>query len=206
MGFNKDDVCESLCSRLQNEATVAYYLLLDNRFRATSGYLGADYQDSMDRNLNQLASSESASSGTRNYVPGSSDPHSSGLRTHYPVERKWALGLQSRAHPREIMIEVLKALQELNVSWKKNGHYNMKCRWCPGFSEAHDMLDASNSFDSIIMHNDDANGKLPAVIKFEIQLYKTRDEKYLLDMQRVTGPQLLFLDFCADFLTKLRVL
>ena len=29
------------------EATVAYYLLLDNRFRATSGYLGADYQESM---------------------------------------------------------------------------------------------------------------------------------------------------------------
>jgi hypothetical protein len=29
------------------QATVAYYLLLDNRFRATSGYLGADYQDSM---------------------------------------------------------------------------------------------------------------------------------------------------------------
>jgi 5'-AMP-activated protein kinase catalytic alpha subunit len=70
MGFNKDHVCESLCSRLQNEvwacnvslmfllvswililqnfqATVAYYLLLDNRFKATSGYLGADYQESM---------------------------------------------------------------------------------------------------------------------------------------------------------------
>lgn len=71
MGFNKNHVCESLCSRLQNEvwtcivslmfllvtwllifwqifqATVAYYLLLDNRFRATSGYLGADYQESM---------------------------------------------------------------------------------------------------------------------------------------------------------------
>ncbi|XP_066394967.1 serine/threonine protein kinase OSK4 [Miscanthus floridulus] len=208
MGFNKNHVCESLCSRLQNEATVAYYLLLDNRFRATSGYLGADYQESMDRNLNQLASSESSSSGTRNYVPGSSDPHSSGLRPHYPVERKWALGLQSRAHPREIMIEVLKALQELNVSWKKNGHYNMKCRWLPGFPEVHDMLDASNSFlgDSTIMDNDDANGRLPAVIKFEFQLYKTKDDKYLLDMQRITGPQLLFLDFCAAFLTKLRVL
>lgn len=79
---------------------------------------------------------------------------------------------QSRAHPREIMIEVLKALQELNVSWKKNGHYNMKCRWCPEFSEAHDMLDSSNSFlgDSTIMDNDDANGRLPAVIKFEIQV------------------------------------
>ena len=105
------------------------------------------------------------------------------------------------------MIEVLKALQDLNVSWKKNGQYNMKCRWSVG-TQATDMLDVNNSFvdDSIIMDNGDVNGRLPAVIKFEIQLYKTRDEKYLLDMQRVTGPQLLFLDFCADFLTKLRVL
>jgi len=47
LGYDKDHVCESLCNRLQNEATVAYYLLLDNRFRATSGYLGADYQQSM---------------------------------------------------------------------------------------------------------------------------------------------------------------
>jgi hypothetical protein len=39
-----------------------------------------------------------------------------------------------------------------------------------------------------------------------LQLYKTRDDKYLLDMQRITGPQLLFLDFCASFLTNLRVL
>jgi hypothetical protein len=42
--------------------------------------------------------------------------------------------------------------------------------------------------------------------EISFQLYKTRDDKYLLDLQRVTGPQLLFLDFCAAFLTKLRVL
>uniref|UniRef100_A0A0E0QKF9 non-specific serine/threonine protein kinase n=1 Tax=Oryza rufipogon TaxID=4529 RepID=A0A0E0QKF9_ORYRU len=212
LGYEKDHVCESLRNRLQNEtifqATVAYYLLLDNRFRATSGYLGADYQESLERNLNRFASSESASSNTRHYLPGSSDPHASGLRPHYPVERKWALGLQSRAQPREIMIEVLKALEDLNVCWKKNGQYNMKCRWSVGYPQATDMLDVNHSFvdDSIIMDNGDVNGRLPAVIKFEIQLYKSRDEKYLLDMQRVTGPQLLFLDFCAAFLTKLRVL
>jgi 5'-AMP-activated protein kinase catalytic alpha subunit len=202
LGFNKDHVCESLYKRLQNEATVAYYLLLDNRFRATSGYLGADYQEST------VASTESASPTTRHYLPGSSDVHSNGLRPHYPVERKWALGLQSRAHPREIMVEILKALQELNVCWKKNGHYNMKCRWCLEAPDIHDMLDVNNSFlgDSTIMDNDGANGRLPTVIKFEMQLYKTRDDKYLLDLQRVTGPQLLFLDFCAAFLTKLRVL
>jgi len=38
------------------------------------------------------------------------------------------------------------------------------------------------------------------------QLYKTRDDKYLLDLQRVQGPQFLFLDLCAAFLAQLRVL
>uniref|UniRef100_M8BKE3 non-specific serine/threonine protein kinase n=1 Tax=Aegilops tauschii TaxID=37682 RepID=M8BKE3_AEGTA len=164
LGYNKDHVCESLRNRLKNEETVAYYLLLDNRFRATSGYLGVDYQEEM----------------------------------------------QSRAQPCTILIEVLKALKELNVRWKKNVEYNMKCRWgFPGFPQVSDMwLDANHSFvdDSTIMDNGDVNRRLPAVIKFEFQLYKTRDDKYLLDMQRVTGPQLLFLEFCASFLTKLRVL
>ena len=48
---------------------------------------------------------------------------------------------QSQAHPREIMNEVLKALQELNVCWKKIGHYNMKCRWVPGFADDQNTMD-----------------------------------------------------------------
>jgi hypothetical protein len=84
-----------------------------------------------------------------------------------------SLNLQSRAPPREIMVEILKALQELNVCWKKNGHYNMKCRWCLGAPDIHDMLDVNNSFlgDSTNMDKDDANGRLPAVIKFEMQVF-----------------------------------
>ncbi|XP_020192175.1 serine/threonine protein kinase OSK4 isoform X1 [Aegilops tauschii subsp. strangulata] len=208
LGYDKDHVGGSLCNRLQNEATVAYYLLLDNRFRATSGYLGADYQQPMERSFNQITLSESARPSTKNYLLGSNDSQGSGLRPYYPVQRKWALGLQSPAQPRDIMIEVLKALQELNVRWKKNGDHNMKCRWCPGFPQVSDMLDANRSFvdGSTIMDIGDANGRLPTAIKFEIQLYKTKDDKYLLDMQRVTGPQLLFLEFCAAFLTNLRVL
>jgi hypothetical protein len=84
-----------------------------------------------------------------------------------------SLNLQSCAHPREIMVEVLKALKELNVCWKNNGLYNMKCRWCFGAPEVHDMLDVNNNFlgDSTIMDNDDSNERLPSVIKFEMQVF-----------------------------------
>jgi hypothetical protein len=40
-------VCLISCITFQ--ATVAYYLLLDNRFRPSSGYLGAEFQESMVR-------------------------------------------------------------------------------------------------------------------------------------------------------------
>lgn len=70
MGFDRNQLVESLSNRIQNEVcdllfspqvylpdclislsvfqgTVTYYLLLDNRFRVSSGYLGAEFQETM---------------------------------------------------------------------------------------------------------------------------------------------------------------
>ncbi|KAJ6819104.1 SNF1-related protein kinase catalytic subunit alpha KIN10-like [Iris pallida] len=212
MGFDKTQLVESLHSRVQNEGTVAYYLLLDNRFRATSGYLGAEFKETMECGFSPMSACDTPTSAIAHRLPNYMDHQGSGTRPHFPAERKWALGLQSRAHPREIMTEVLKALQDLNVCWKKIGHYNMKCRWFPEYlGQPGSMLNSaihSNSFgdETAIVESDEADGKLFNVVKFEIQLYKTREDKYLLDLQRLSGPQLLFLDLCAAFLAQLRVL
>ena len=37
----------SLISVYEFQGTVTYYLLLDNRFRVSSGYLGAEFQETM---------------------------------------------------------------------------------------------------------------------------------------------------------------
>lgn len=207
-GFDRESLIDSLRSRVQNEGTVTYYLLLDNRFRASSGYLGAEFEESMETGFNQMQSNEAVASPR---IPGIMDYQQIGLR-QFPYDRKWALGLQSRAHPREVMNEVLRALQELNVGWKKIGHYNMKCMWSPGIPGQHGVM-INNSMHSNHYFGDDSCvtekegvATVPAVVKFEVQLYKTREDKYLLDLQRIEGPQLLFLDLCAAFLTQLRVL
>lgn len=73
------------------------------------------------------------------------------------------------------MTEVLKALQELNVCWKKVGHYNMKCRWIPGIPGHHEgMINCmqSNHYfgdESTIIENDGVNSS-PNVVKFEVQV------------------------------------
>ncbi|KAK6128862.1 hypothetical protein DH2020_037379 [Rehmannia glutinosa] len=191
--------------------TVTYYLLLDNRFRVSSGYLGSEFQETMELGYNRMNPSETIASPVGQRSPGAIDFQQFGGR-QLPVDRKWALGLQSRAHPREIMTEVLKALQELNVFWKKIGHYNMKCRWNPGSpglneGKLNNSMHDNNYFgdESAIIEND-VDIRPQNVVKFEVQLYKTREDKYLLDLQRVQGPQFLFLDLCAAFLAQLRVL
>ncbi|KAK6128843.1 hypothetical protein DH2020_037409 [Rehmannia glutinosa] len=193
------------------KGTVTYYLLLDNRFRVSSGYLGSEFQETMELGYNRMNPSETIASPVGQRSPGAIDFQQFGGR-QLPVDRKWALGLQSRAHPREIMTEVLKALQELNVFWKKIGHYNMKCRWNPGSpglneGKLNNSMHDNNYFgdESAIIEND-VDIRPQNVVKFEVQLYKTREDKYLLDLQRVQGPQFLFLDLCAAFLAQLRVL
>ncbi|GLT56534.1 hypothetical protein SLA2020_295690 [Shorea laevis] len=114
MGFDRNQLIESLRNRIQNEvSTVAYYLLLDNRFRLSSGYLGAEFQETVDGGFNHMHPSEPVSPAVGHRMRRYMDYQGLtqlGLRVQSPVERKWALGLQSQAHPREIMIEVLKAL------------------------------------------------------------------------------------------------
>ncbi|XP_058107345.1 serine/threonine protein kinase OSK1-like isoform X3 [Magnolia sinica] len=129
------------------------------------------------------------------------------------VERKWALGLQSLAPPHVIMTEVLKALQRLNVCWKKIGNYTMKCKWLPSFpsypGNAPNTTLCMNGFSTdgpSIVETDRVGSGSDNAVKFEMQLYKTKEEKkYLLDLQRVNGSPFLFLEICAAFLAQLRV-
>ncbi|XP_073273022.1 SNF1-related protein kinase catalytic subunit alpha KIN10-like [Primulina huaijiensis] len=211
MGFDRNALVDSLRNRVQNEGTVTYYLLLDNRCRAFSGYLGAEFQETLEFGNNRMNPSDMVPSPVGQRLSGIDYQQLGGRQ--FPADKRWALGLQSRAHPREIMTEVLKALQELNVYWKKIGPYNMKCRWIPSSPGRHegminDSMHDNNYFgdDSAIIENDGVVRSAANVVKFEVQLYKTREDKYLLDLQRVHGPQFLFLDLCAAFLAQLRVL
>ena len=74
------------------------------------------------------------------------------------------------------MTEVLKALQELNVCWKKIGHYNMKCRWVPGVPGHHrgmvnDSMQSNHYFgDELTIVENDGAMTSPNVVKFEVQV------------------------------------
>ncbi|CAH9095782.1 unnamed protein product [Cuscuta epithymum] len=196
-GFDRVQLLSSLQNRDQNDGTVAYYLLYDSRSIVSGGYLGAEFEESMEVFPPGL-------------FPNVDFEMSVGacLKPLLSREKKWLVGLQSPASPQEIMTQVLGALQELNVRWKKIGHHNMKCMLCYSHYPIRKTSNNCMSDDSIVVSQSVVNANnspLPqSVVKFEMQLYKTQDENYVLDLQRVSGPQLMFLDFCAVFIVHLK--
>ncbi|KAL5703981.1 cAMP-dependent protein kinase [Ranunculus cassubicifolius] len=125
-----------------------------------------------------------------------------GVTNH--LGKKWALGFQSGANPRNIMLEVLSAFLELKVTWKRISSYNMKCRWFPSL-QVNEGIPHQFDGESTIAESSGGGGKgSPDMVKFEMQLYKTGDGSYVVDLQRVDGQQLIFLDICASLFAQLR--
>ncbi|GKU97088.1 hypothetical protein SLEP1_g10269 [Rubroshorea leprosula] len=73
MGFDRNQLIESLHNRIENEATVAYYLLLDNQFRVSSGYVGAEFQETVDSGFNHMHPSEPVSPADGHRMTGYMD-------------------------------------------------------------------------------------------------------------------------------------
>ncbi|KAI3454706.1 hypothetical protein Pfo_011369 [Paulownia fortunei] len=187
MGFDRSQLIESLQKRLQNDIPIS------------TGYLGAEFQESM----------ETCSMGPYPDVNIHGFPIDGSLLPQISKKKQWIVGLQSPARPREIMTQILGALQGLNVRWKKIGHYNMKCLFIHGIKDPESMITVNHINDNHYingMTSTNANvSQQQCVVKFEMQLYKTSDVEYLLDLQRLSGPVFLFLDFCAFFMMRLDV-
>ncbi|XP_024367035.1 SNF1-related protein kinase catalytic subunit alpha KIN10 isoform X2 [Physcomitrium patens] len=138
LNFDRVHLIESLLNRVQNKATVAYYLMLDNRRRLSNGYLGSEFDEGKEQSLSPMSPYGAHGGTPRSTYPRSlirtpsmdrRGSSSSVLQHRVVAERKWALGVQLRSHPKEIMSDVLDTLRKCDINWKKTGAYNLKCRW-----------------------------------------------------------------------------
>ncbi|KAK9803721.1 hypothetical protein WJX73_006602 [Symbiochloris irregularis] len=249
LGFDRDYVLASLRRRQHNKATVAYYLIADNR-RPSSSYLRAELTEAHDAHHQYpsgMMNPPQQPSGR--HGPGGTGTHNTtGMmpQQRLVAERKWRLGWPSRSHPATLMQDLLRALQAHNCAWKKVAPFCLKCRMVlppPTAMRAHSLtlpppssrelpaqssrevpengqseeldndvhMGGSDSLDSST-HGQDSNasGQLaelntkPRVLKFEVQLYKSKDGEYCIDVQRVQGELFLFMDVCGSILSSLR--
>lgn len=186
LGFDREMTIESIKSRMHNKATVTYYLLMDNRRHVANGYLGAELSEGPSIQTVQ-------GRGKQGYVSGSSAL----LQQRVVAERRWALGTQTSMNPPSVMEEIHRVLRLLNVAWKKLGPYTLKCRVYP--TGDWKFVEGSGETEMVDAEND------AHLVKFEVQLYKLREQKFLVDVLKLEGQLYPFLDFAHVLLAHLRL-
>jgi len=234
LGFEREHVVDALRHQLRNKATVAYFLLLDNRRNLFGGYLGAEFEpgELPQRGAHALGAGGGTAgdaSGTRR--PGQVQAHL--MQQRLVAEQRWMLGSTTRMAPAEVMAEIFRVLRHMNVRWKKLGPYNLKCLYRlaavalekgddttqlslddnngDGDGDAAMDDDGADEPSSVAVVNDDASSpsaETPMTkdvrVKFEIQVYKMKDERYMIDFQRMDGGVMTCMDAAAAMTKNLR--
>ena len=236
LGFEREHVVDALRHQLRNKATVAYFLLLDNRRNLFGGYLGAEFEagelaaaqgggvGGADHNQLGGAGGKGAAVGPRR--PSQVQAHL--MQQRLVAEQRWMLGSTTQMSPAEVMNEIFRVLRSMNVSWKKLGPYNLKCLYKMAAAAAAsagvevsvddggESMDvgedleggmkgaaADNAINSGGGHNNN-NGK-ETQVKFEIQVYKMKDDRYMIDFQRMDGGVMTCMDAAASLMKNLRL-
>jgi len=222
LGFDRELLMDSIRSRAQNKATVTYYLLCDNKRRLpSSGYLKSELSEG-------VPPQQLPPAGIRNTLQPSNVPQQRLL-----VERKWRLGMHGRGHPSTLMAELYRVLQKQGISWKKMSPYNLKCRKVVKVPRTRSSMSDDDDDDQLVgdSHMDmghertvESSASVPQtqegstaenrdsdvaademVLKFECQMYKSRDDEYLVDVQRLSGDAFIYMDIVSKLIVEMRV-
>jgi hypothetical protein len=113
------------------------------------------------------------------------------------TQRRWHLGVQSSLAPADMMLEIFRVLRTLRFEWKIVAQYSLKCRPCTrpptdGGPAGAGTLDASSM-------------AVRCKVKVGLQLYKIAEDSYLLDIRKVDGDVLPFMDVCSLLLGELKL-
>jgi 5'-AMP-activated protein kinase catalytic alpha subunit len=76
----------------------------------------------------------------------------------------------------------------LGIGWKRIQPYNIKCRMV-----------------AVVGAGSAGGGGGNIVVKFELQVYRVREERYMLDIQRLDGPLYCFMDLVDRLLSVLQL-
>jgi len=111
-------------------------------------------------------------------------------------QHRWHLGIQSSASPADMMLEIFRTLRALQFEWKIVAQYSLKCRPCTR---------AMPGADGIGMGQDASSHATRFKVKVGMQLYKIQEDSYLLDIRKVDGEILPFMDVCSLLLSELKL-
>ena len=224
IGFDRQELLDALQKLERNQMTVAYYLILDHKRRkmlSSSPIMHATTQ-SPEAPHGMAVEGTPTGAGSQQGTPGSAANAAASPTAQPPlmpplpppaaplppapsvlsaanadgVQRRWPLGVQSSVAPADLMLEIFRALRALRFEWKIVAQYSLKCRPCAR-PQQHEGSAGGAKLDASGM-------ALRCKVKVGLQLYKVQEGSYLLDIRKVDGEVLPFMDVCSMLLAELK--
>ena len=124
------------------------------------------------------------------------------------VARRWHLGVQSSLAPADMMLEIFRALRALRFEWKIVAQYSLKCRPCTRPADPAQQGGGGGAVGGGGAGAGTVDASSMAVrckVKVGLQLYKIQEDSYLLDIRKVDGDVLPFMDVCSLLLGELKL-
>jgi 5'-AMP-activated protein kinase catalytic alpha subunit len=135
------------------------------------------------------------------------------MQQRLTAEQRWMLGSTTTMAPPAVMTEIFRVLTAMGVAWKKLGPYNLKCLYKMdksnggggggGEDAEMDTGEAPKTPERVGKGGDAAEAATR--VKFEIQVYKMRDERYMVDFQRMDGGVMTCMDAAAQLMKNLQL-
>eukprot|EP00002_Diphylleia_rotans_P000545 TRINITY_DN10287_c0_g1_i1.p1 TRINITY_DN10287_c0_g1~~TRINITY_DN10287_c0_g1_i1.p1 ORF type:complete len:499 (+),score=112.01 TRINITY_DN10287_c0_g1_i1:118-1614(+) len=99
-----------------------------------------------------------------------------------PAKKKgWYAGIRCSRHPADIMVEIYRNLSVLHCEWKTVSPFEVRAR-C--FRTTHSQS---------------------TLVRMAFKLYRIGESKYLLDVQRLEGPSVPFMEISSNILSRIQV-
>mmetsp|Transcript_34149 Transcript_34149/g.93912 ORF Transcript_34149/g.93912 Transcript_34149/m.93912 type:complete len:530 (-) Transcript_34149:392-1981(-) len=233
IGFERQELLLALQQQERNQMTVAYYLILDHKRRkmlGSSPIMHATQQlaqqqppaaaapgvalDAAQQQVQaqqaqahqaaqqavQQAQQAAAAQQQQQAMQVVPSPQGQPGPSRVPApEKRWQLGVVSFLPPADMMLEIFRALRALQFEWKIVAQYSLKCRPC-----TRPPMGASDGSHSMI---DPSGMAVRCKVKVGLNLYKIpqQEEQYLLDIRKVDGEVLPFMDVCSLLLSELKL-
>jgi hypothetical protein len=107
-----------------------------------------------------------------------------GIQLPPEQRRLFSLGLLSKQECQIVMSEVYRALKMMGVRWMVLNAYKVKIRFEFGDESVNDKSPPKSR---------------TKVVRIGLQMYKLNEHEHMLDIQKLSGDILHFLEFCSSF-------
>ncbi|GAX83399.1 hypothetical protein CEUSTIGMA_g10824.t1 [Chlamydomonas eustigma] len=225
LGFDRELLMESIRTRSQNKATVTYYLLCDNKRRLpSSGYLRSELSEGLPpQQLPPPGASAALQSSNvpqqrllaerkwRLGIHGRGHPSTLIAELHRVLQSQgiaWKKTAPYNLKCRKV-VKVPRAKTSMSDDDDDDdddqlvgdSHMDMGHERNVESPVPSPQTQQSNTVETV--DSDVAADEM--VLKFECQMYKSRDDEYLVDIQRLSGDIFIFMDVVTKLILEMRV-